>query len=148
MFAVDETSMDLRPQPVLTETEKGAVRRLALAHADTEACCLDEEAGRTAGYRSRRAPPTFAGTLGRNPPFCRMMPRAGTIHDLQPVVHGAPIVAHAHISVRRWLKHPRVRSGSWDRMTLVTGPTEGANHDEMTAVRARTGPIVTNEAPR
>ncbi len=148
MFAVDETLVGRKSEPVVNEIEKGAVRRFMEALGDTDALGLDEEAARAAGYRSLRAPPTFAVTLRRNPPPGLVMPRAGTIHGEQHFTYGAPIVAGDRIAVSSWLEDVKVRNGSRGPMTLVTVATEGINQDGVSAFVGRAILIVTEAAAR
>jgi acyl dehydratase len=145
MFEVNEARVGERSQPVVTEVEKGSIRRFAEALGETHPRYFDEDAARRAGYRSLVAPPTFAITLKRGPAPGLTMPGAGTIHGEQHFTYGAPIIAGDAIAVSSWLADVKVREGSRGRMTLVTVESEGINqHGEM-AFQARATLIVTEK---
>ena len=55
----DRSALGVESAPVSYEVEKGAIRQFAEAIGDEEAIYYDEQAAKTAGFKTIVAPPTF-----------------------------------------------------------------------------------------
>ncbi|NMP23308.1 FAS1-like dehydratase domain-containing protein [Sulfobacillus harzensis] len=142
MWDYDPGRIGERSAPALHEIEKGAIRRFAEALGETNPVYFDEKAAQRAGYRSLVVPPTFYGTLGRNPIPGLQMPRAGVIHGEQEFVYGKAASAGDRIQVTGWLADVRKVQGSRGAMTLLTIMAEGVHEDGAMAFQSRSVLII------
>lgn len=136
-----------KSEPLVTEVEKGAVRRFAEALGETRAMFFDEDSARQQGYRSLVAPPTFAVTLMRMTDVPGVtLPAAGVLHGEQQFEFGVPIVAGDIITATTWAGDMKTREGAQGRMTFLTVMGEGHNQEGEMVFRSQGSLVITEQA--
>lgn len=136
---LDKSLIGRESDPILSEVEKGAIRRHAEAVGDPNPLYTDEEAARAAGHAGLLAPPTFPAVLAVNDRFRHSLD-LGTrslLHSEQQFEYGRPLVAGDRIIVRNRVADVQEKSGPSGPMDVIVVEAEGRSPEGELFFRSR-----------